>query len=93
MESIDGHGIWDEKNPWRVRQSQLLQGPTHDLDVSVRVKGETVEGWVVQSIGADRISVKKADTATVLELRAPQPGLRRPAPRRTPPSGRDRRER
>ncbi|MDH3240828.1 MAG: hypothetical protein OEO83_09185 [Alphaproteobacteria bacterium] len=57
------------------------------------VKGETIEGWVVQSIGADRISVKKADTATVLELKAPQPGLRRPAPRRKPPSARDRRER
>ena len=45
------------------------------------VKGETVEGWVLESIESDNILVKKQGTATVVKLETPKSAPRRAAPR------------
>jgi len=37
------------------------------------VKGEVVEGWILESIAADSVTVKKEGTSTVVRLRAPKP--------------------
>ncbi|MCH8917444.1 MAG: hypothetical protein IIC52_05255 [Proteobacteria bacterium] len=48
------------------------------------VKGETVEGWVLESIESDSILVKKQGTATVVKLETPKSAPRRAAPRSRP---------
>lgn len=55
------------------------------------VKGETVEGWVVDAIESDSVLVKKQGTSSVVKLKTPKssgpraptrPRSRRPPPRR-----------
>ncbi len=45
------------------------------------VKGETVEGWVLETIDSDSVLVKKQGTATVVKLETPKSAPRRAAPR------------
>lgn len=46
------------------------------------VEGDMVDGWTMESIAADSISVKKEDTSTVVKLTVPPPPKKRPSPRR-----------
>lgn len=55
------------------------------------VKGETIDGWVIHAISSDSISVKKAGTSKMLELKAPQSRPRLPKPHH--PTGRARPQR
>lgn len=44
-------------------------------------RGESVDGWVIDSIEPDSVLVKKQGTSTVIELKAPKSSLSRSAPR------------
>lgn len=52
------------------------------------VKGESVEGWIIDAIASDNISVKKQGTSTIVKLQAPKPTARRTAPRTRPKTSR-----
>ena len=52
------------------------------------VKGETVEGWVLESIESGSILVKKQGTTTVVKLETPKSAPRRAAPRSRSPRSR-----
>ena len=45
------------------------------------VKGETVEGWVLDSIESESVLVKKQGTSTVVKLKTPKSSKPRAAPR------------
>ncbi len=71
-------------------RSALIKFP-RERDYRKVVKGEVIEGWILQSIAADSVTVKKEGTSTVVRLRAPKPakprgtrrqGTRRPRPKR-----------
>jgi type II secretory pathway component PulC len=57
------------------------------------VKGETIEGWVLEAIDSDSVLVKKQGTSTVVKLVTPKSSGHRAAPRSRSPKSRPRRQR
>ena len=66
----------------------LIKFP-RERDYRKIVKGEVIEGWILESIAVDSVTVKKEGTSTVVRLRAPKPSKarakRQQKPRRTRP--------
>ena len=53
-------------------RSALIKFP-RERDYRKVVKGEVIEGWILESIAADSVTVKKEGTSTVVRLKAPKP--------------------